>query len=245
MTTMNIEKKYDWNSMSLYEFLKEGNIPSYWKEFFEEETDNLKSISNKIQESQAENKLVVYPEINRVFRAFYITPLENIRVAVIGMEPYADGNAVGLCFSIPTNSTYVNPSLKNIYNELEDEGYSPKRDGNLVPWAKQGVFLINAFLTVEKGNSGSHSHVWYNFTKKLLNYISEKRKNIVWVLLGNDALEFREYIKSDGKNILCSTHPSPFSAYRDSKKAKAFLGSGIFKNVNEKLKDMGKTEIVW
>lgn len=229
MSLKIIEEEWSWNNISLWEFVKEKNFPIEWKDFFENENiqEELKIISEKIKESK-----IIYPPPNLVFRAFTIS-LEKIKVVILGQDPYHDGAAVGLCFSVPTNRK-INPSLQNIYKELENEGYHPNKNGDLSKWAEQGCLLLNTALTVEKSSPESHTGYWVKFTEKLINYISCNTTNIAWILMGKKALEFLPDIKNveNHKVFICS-HPSPFSAYKTDGKHPAFFGSGIFKNVNK------------
>lgn len=230
---------YSWKDMTLKEFLKEGT-PSLWRDFFNkpEVLKELDIISEKL--SIRSNK-VIYPEIYRVFRALYMTGPEDVRVVILGMDPYTDGNAVGLCFSVPTGGR-INPSLRNIYKELENEGYSKERNGSLVHWAKQGCLLLNTALTVEKGNTGSHIELWSKFTEMLLGYINEK-KDVIWLLMGKNAIEYKNDVK---RTIIMSSHPSPLSAYKGIKgDIPAFLGSGNFRKINEYLEKIGEKIINW
>lgn len=204
--------------------------------FFENQDiiDELKKISDILSET----KVKIYPEIHNIFKAFI--PLEKIKVVILGQDPYHDGNAVGLCFSIYPK-TKLNPSLRNIYNELEKEGYKINRNGNLSHWAKQGCFMLNTSLTVAKGLPNSHTDYWYKFTQKVIENIC-RRDNICWMLLGKNAINFKHNITNNTHFIFCTSHPSPFSANRNiSNDIPAFLGSNIFNRVNEKLLE----KIVW
>ena len=230
-----LDEEWSWKTLSLWKYLEEGNIPSHWQEFFFQDKvqQKLQEISKHLEEEKKTS--IIYPPINRVFRAFFLNP-KKIRVVILGQDPYHNGNAVGLCFSVPTKAG-MNPSLVNIYNELESEGYVPKRDGNLQKWADQGVFLINTALTVNKGDAGSHTKYWYSFTEMLVSYLCES--NIVWLLMGKDAIEFSPLIKK-GKTV-SSSHPSPLSAHRPYREHPAFIGSGVFRKVNDFL----EKKIIW
>lgn len=183
-----------------------------------------------------------YPDINDIFRCFYMTPLKKIRVVIIGQDPYHNGSATGLCFDVKKGNM-INPSLQNIYNELQNEGFSPTRDGNLEHWTRQGVLLLNSALTVEKGNPESHLLIWEEFFRNVLEFLS-KQKDIAWIILGKKAAEYIPYISCDHK-IFQTTHPSPYSASNDSKTQKAFLGSGVFKALNQELYRKGYEKISW
>ena len=223
------DKEYTWSSMSLSEFLSEGNVPSGWTEFFE--TSEVQTCLEQIS-SELDTDRKIYPEINQVFRAFYMTPLDRVRVVLLGQDPYHNGSAVGLCFSVKPGNT-INPSLKNIYRELESSGFKPDHTGNLTKWAKQGVLLINTALTVQQGCPESHLHYWYDFTKSLIKYIDKTRgKQVQWLLFGRPAFDMVTKLLGRHQNMLVTTHPSPLGANKSASFGPAFLGSGVFKQVN-------------
>lgn len=224
-----LNEEWSWN-MTLYRFIHEKNIPEEWSEFFTKHDDILKSISDQIDE-RIKKEIVVYPPINLVFRAFSL-PINRIRVVILGQDCYHDGNAVGLCFSVPPNAK-TNPSLRNIYDELEREGYKPNRNNSLSHWADQGCFMINTALTVEEKRPESHLHIWYSFSEKVIQEVSEKTKGVAWLLMGSKALEFQKYINLDrGHRSFVTSHPSPFSANKGFRDHPAFIGSGVFKEIN-------------
>ena len=245
MSVKFIDEEWSWKTMTLWDYLCEGNYPSKWQDFFlrEDIQKDLKEISEKIVDESKDCTL--YPPIEKVFRA-YMLPLEKIRVIVIGQDPYASpGSAVGICFSIPPGSP-TNPSLRNIYNELESEGYTPNQNGSLLPWVAQGCFMINSSLTVEKGNPECHVHIWYNFTEKVLKHISSSTKNVAWLLMGAKALAFKNCIdEKKGHKTFVTSHPSPLSAYKGFRDYPAFVGSGMFRQVNDFLEKSGREKILW
>jgi len=139
-------------------------IPSRWKHFFDEMEEELTEIFDKLKEI----KKTIYPPITKVFRAFYLTFPNDIKVVILGQDPYHNGNAVGLAFSV--EEKILNPSLKNIILELEGCGYKCKSNkGDLTNWAEQGVFLINTGITVEASDAGSHTSLWSSFSATLIN----------------------------------------------------------------------------
>jgi len=224
-----IETKYDWETQSIAEFLNEGNIPSGWFDFFNSETirEILGKVSNELEKKK--DCKIFYPDLNQVFRAFYITPLENVKAVIIGMDPYHNGNAVGLCFSVKSGKS-INPSLRSIYKELKMEGFNPKENGNLIHWANQGVLMLNMSLSVEKGKAGSHSKIWKKFSEEVVKYLDKNRgEDIHWILMGNDACKIKNLIN---KGVVHTTvHPMPLAEYKSSKIAEAFWGSGVFSRV--------------
>lgn len=240
MTIKFLDEEWSWKNITLWEYLEEQNIPKAWKTFFEKEDirEILKKISTDIFHESKD--CVIYPSPNHVFRAFSL-PLEKIKIVVLGQDCYHDGNAVGICFSIPPGAK-INPSLTNIYNELESEGYLPKRTGSLLNWVNQGCIMLNTALTVEKGSPESHLKFWYPFAEKILEYISVNTKNVAWLLMGKHAASFKYCADRNGHKAFITSHPSPLSAYRPYQNYPAFIGSGIFREIN---KFLGKKKIKW
>jgi uracil-DNA glycosylase len=187
----------------------------------------------------------IYPEAKNIFRALNLTPLEKVRVVIIGQDPYHGKNqAQGLSFSVPTELRNP-PSLQNIFKELELElGKKPEAEvkfgGDLSCWAKQGVLLLNAVLTVEAGKAGSHANRgWEDLTDEVIRIVSEESENIVFMLWGAYARKKKDLIDNKKHLILESTHPSPFSAHS------GFFGSGHFAKANRWLKSKNLDETVW
>lgn len=223
-----VDSAYNWKNITLQQYLDEGNIPSGWTDFFNkpEIKTELKSISEFLEEESKEGK-TIYPDINHVFKCFYMTKLKNIKCILLGQDCYHNGAAVGLCFSVK-HGFPINPSLRNINEELANCGYKPKINGNLESWAKQGVLLLNMALTVEKGEAESHSCIWYNFSKLLLSYIHENNKNIHYLLFGKHATDGVKHLSLSKEVMHITSHPSPLSANRSTSNFKAFIGSKIF-----------------
>lgn len=220
------DEKYNWNFSSLVEFINEGNIPQDWEDFFlsDEIKTELEHISYKIRQDES----IIFPSIENVFRAFYKVPLYKIKAVVIGMDPYHNGSATGLCFSVKHGNS-INPSLRNIYKELKMEGYDVKEDGDLSHWADQGVLMLNMALTVQQSKPGSHSKIWLDFSLKLIKYISNNIPDVKWLLFGRDAQRITYLLKEN--SYFCTSHCSPFSANNKCGTHPAFIGSGVFKNV--------------
>lgn len=196
------------------------NIPIGWEEFFEDPcvSKEILDISDYIRERYTSPGTMVYPEITNVFRLFRCLRPENIKVFLCGQDPYHNkGSAIGLAFSVGGRSELcarteqnntVNPSLINIYKKVEVEVYpqgkyftdstlkirTPRANGNISSWVKQGVFLINTALTVEEGKPNSHKSIWKNFSNLLLKYLckffSEKKMSVIWVLMGRESHNF-------------------------------------------------------
>ncbi len=185
---------------------------------------------------------MVFPPENQIFEAFTRSSFEDIRVVILGQDPYHGiGQANGLAFSV-NHGIPIPPSLRNIFKELDREGlHTSLIDGNLEYWANQGVFLLNNVLTVEQGKADSHKDFgWQNFTDKVISTLSEKRDGIVFLLWGGKAQAKRSLIDSDKHHILTSGHPSPLSANRGY-----WFDNNHFKKANEILADQEQELINW
>lgn len=181
-----------------------------------------------------------FPHKENIFRALDLTDFEDIKVVILGQDPYhTPGAAMWLSFSIPTWSP-IQPSLRNIFKELESDLWIKRENTDLTDWAKQWVLLLNSVLSVREGEPASHVALgWEIFTDAIIRTISEKREWIVFVLWGKYASQKSELIDSKKHLIITSPHPSPFSAYR------WFFGSRPFSQINEFLEKNTKTEIIW
>jgi len=183
----------------------------------------------------------VFPPGSQIFSAFNFTPLTAVKVVIIGQDPYhGRGQAHGLCFSVPDGIS-IPPSLINIYKEINsDLGIAIPKTGNLEKWAKQGVLLLNATLTVKAGQAGSHQGKgWEIFTDIVIKTISDLRAGVVFLLWGKFAQEKQSLIDKEKHFILTAPHPSPFSANR------GFFGCRHFSETNKILKENGLIEIDW
>lgn len=183
----------------------------------------------------------VFPPGNRIFAAFDHTPFSKVKVVILGQDPYHnDGQAHGLCFSVP-DGIAVPPSLVNIYKELNsDLGVPIPRSGNLEKWANQGVLLLNATLTVRAYQAGSHQkRGWENFTDEVIRQLSARHNGLVFILWGSYAQAKESMIDTSKHYILKAVHPSPLSVYR------GFFGCRHFSKTNELLAGAGKEPIDW
>lgn len=183
---------------------------------------------------------VVYPEMNNIFNAIKLTPYENVKVVIIGQDPYhGRGQAHGLCFSV-NKGVETPPSLKNIYKELKsDLKIEPPTHGCLIDWAKEGVLLLNTVLTVREGEANSHKGKgWEELTDRIIIELNKREKPIVFILWGNNAKTKEALITSEKHLILKSAHPSPLSAHN------GFWGCKHFSKANEFLRQFGE-EINW
>lgn len=218
------------------------SFPVSWETFLEEEKDQsyFSTLMQKVSDAYATE--TVYPPLKNVYEAFrYVSPYQ-VKAVIIGQDPYFNpGLADGLCFSVPQGAE-LPPSLLNIYKELQSEyGYPiPRHNGDLTPWAKQGVLLLNASLTVRKGEANSHALFgWQTFTDHVIEYIDSLSQPIVYLLWGNFAKRKGEKITDPQACILKTSHPSPLGAN------KGFLGSDCFRKANTYLKEKGLGEIDW
>lgn len=183
----------------------------------------------------------IYPPGRQIFAAFDLTPFDAVKVVILGQDPYhGPGQAHGLCFSVSGNVPPP-PSLQNIFKELHsDLGLAIPANGNLTPWARQGVLLLNATLTVRAGQAGSHQNRgWEQFTDAAISELSKQRSNLVFLLWGNYAIAKEALIDTSKHLTLKSPHPSPLSASR------GFFGNRHFSKTNNYLKQNGMGEIDW
>jgi len=183
---------------------------------------------------------IIYPPGPLIFNAFNKTPFDKVRIIILGQDPYhGPGQAMGLCFSVPKNIA-IPASLKNIYKEMHrDIGFVIPSHGDLSSWALNGVFLLNAILTVEKNSPGSHSNIgWQLFTNAVIKTLSDEREGLIFLLWGNFARSKRELIDPGKHIVLEAAHPSPLA--RD-----AFNGCGHFSKVNAILNGRAEPPINW
>lgn len=216
-------------------------IESSWKEALKHEFTQpyFAAIKPKILAERAKGKRV-FPPSNLIFNAFLLTPLPQVKVVIIGQDPYHGfGQAHGLCFSVP-HGVAAPPSLKNIFKELHNDiGFTIPAHGNLEVWAKQGVLLLNASLTVNEGEANSHAAFgWHQFTDAVIKCVSENCSGVVFLLWGRFAAQKESLINTSKHFILKAGHPSPLSA-------NLFLGCKHFSKVNELLAKQGKSPINW
>ncbi|MCC4621024.1 uracil-DNA glycosylase [Xanthomonas cassavae CFBP 4642] len=183
----------------------------------------------------------VFPPGPQIFAAFDATPFEQVKVVILGQDPYhGEGQAHGLCFSV-LPGVPVPPSLLNIYKEIQDDLGIPRPDhGYLMPWARQGVLLLNAVLTVEQGRAGAHQNKgWEGFTDHVVETLNREREGLVFLLWGSYAQSKGKVIDQARHRVFKSPHPSPLSAHR------GFLGCKHFSRTNEQLQRRGLSPIDW
>jgi uracil-DNA glycosylase len=216
-------------------------IEQSWKEALQSEFDKpyFAELVAFVRNEYASKK--IFPPAPLIFNAFDQCPLDEVKVVILGQDPYhGPGQAHGLCFSVNDGIDFP-PSLVNIFKEIQRDLRIPFPDsGNLNRWAKQGVLLLNATLTVEAHQAGSHQGKgWEVFTDAVIKILSEKKENLVFMLWGSYAQQKGAYINHTKHLVLRSVHPSPLSAYR------GFLGCGHFSEANEYLKSKERLPIEW
>src|SRR5699024_10070694 len=215
-------KKMDWQE--IFHNIKEQHDFSEMEAFLEEAYQNT----------------TVYPARENVYQAFDLTPLDNVKVVILGQDPYHGPNqAHGLAFSVQPDAKFP-PSLRNIYKELESDIGCKRTSPHLQDWAKEGVLLLNTVLTVEAHKAHSHKNIgWEIFTNEIIKSISRELEDVVFILWGKPAQEKIKLIDTERHHIIKSVHPSPLSAHR------GFFGSKPFSETNQFLKSKGKEPINW
>lgn len=213
-----------------------------WKDVLgsEREKQYFKDLLQRIEFERAAGK-VIYPKNGDVFNALNFTPFHEVRVVIVGQDPYHGPNqAHGLCFSVKPGVPPP-PSLVNIFKELQsDLGVPPPRSGSLEKWARQGVLLLNTVLTVEQGKPQSHAGLgWERFTDRVIDELNRRSTGLVFLLWGSPAQKKCASIDDSRHHIIRSPHPSPLSAHR------GFLGSRPFSRANEYLVSIGRSPINW
>ncbi len=212
-----------------------------WKDFFQQETTQpyFQAIDAFLTKEAAAGK-EIYPPRPLIFNAYHFVAPADVKVVILGQDPYhGPGQAHGLCFSVP-DGVPPPPSLVNIFKELHhDLRIPPAASGNLTPWARQGVFLLNAILTVERSRPRSHEKIgWLDFTDRTIRHLSDRFLGIVFLLWGKNAQDKARLIDANRHFILTAAHPSPYSA-------RGFFGCRHFSKTNEILRALGKKPIDW
>ncbi len=223
--------------------LSASKLPKDWQALLASEFDQpyMLALQKFLLAEQAQGK-TIYPPADQIFTAFNLTPLKDVKVVILGQDPYhGPDQAHGLSFSVPSSVKKLPPSLKNIYKELNtDLGIPIATTGDLTPWAKQGVLLLNAMLTVERKNAGSHQKQgWEIFTNRVIELLSARGNNVVFVLWGAYAQKKDVLIDENKHLVLKGIHPSPLSAHR------GFFFSKPFSHINQYLVENDQVEIDW
>jgi uracil-DNA glycosylase len=217
-------------------------IEESWKKELEPEFEKqyFKNLVASLQSEKALGK-EIFPIGSEIFNAFKFTPFDDVKVVILGQDPYhGPGQAHGLCFSVK-KGVLVPPSLKNIYKELEtDVNFITPSHGELSKWAQQGVFMLNASLTVVRSSPMSHSKIgWSTFTDAVIEILSQRKEKLVFLLWGKFAQSKIPLIDTTKHTVLTAAHPSPFSAYN------GFFGCKHFSKTNESLRTFGLSPIDW
>jgi uracil-DNA glycosylase len=217
-------------------------MESSWKNVLKEEFEKpyFKNIVQFLKTEKEQHK-IIYPKGNLIFNAFDQTPFDQVKVVIIGQDPYhGPDQAMGLCFSV-AKGIPTPPSLVNMYKELNtDIGMNIPKTGDLTSWAQQGVFMLNATLTVRAGEANSHAQIgWGNFTDAVIKKISDEKSDVVFLLWGKFAQSKAAMIDASKHHILKAAHPSPLSAYN------GFFGCKHFSKTNQLLALQGKEAIDW
>ena len=217
-------------------------LSNSWSEYLENELQ--KEYMQKLEHflfAQYNKKLIIFPEVDNLFKALDLVAVKDVRVVILGQDPYhGAGQAHGLSFSVK-EGVRIPPSLKNIFTELKtDLNIDVPSSGDLSRWAKQGVLLLNTVLTVEQEKAGSHQKQgWETFTDEIIKIINNNCDHVVFILWGANAQKKAAFVDRSKHLVLESAHPSPLSSYR------GFFGSKPFSKTNAWLKKMGKPKIDW
>ncbi|CDG56709.1 Uracil-DNA glycosylase, family 1 [Campylobacter coli 76339] len=221
--------------------IEDIKINDDWKEFLKEEFNKNYFLEIKKRYIQAlNNNAIIYPPANLTFNAFNLTPLDELKIVLLGQDPYHQPNqAMGLSFSVPYG-VKIPPSLLNIYKELKtDLDIEPSKSGDLSSWAKQGILLLNSILSVEAGKPASHSSWgWQEFSDAVISKLSLEKSGLIFMLWGNYAKSKKALIDTNKHFILEAAHPSPLART-------GFLGCKHFSKANEILRNLGKNPINW
>ncbi|OYD09650.1 uracil-DNA glycosylase [Paludifilum halophilum] len=217
------------------------HLPQDWNDVLADELEQpyVSRLASFLQEERS--RYIVYPPENHQFSALELTPYDQVKVLLLGQDPYHNENqAHGLSFSVRPGVPSP-PSLRNMFKELkEDLGYEVPDDGCLIPWARQGVLMLNTILTVRAHEPKSHKNKgWETLTDAIIRKVNEKDESVVFVLWGNDARKKKKWIDTNRHPVIESVHPSPLSAKR------GFFGSRPFSRINHALKEAGRSEIDW
>lgn len=222
---------------------KDIRIESGWKRVLSQEfaAPYFRELTARVRDEYSRPNNPCYPPGSRIFAAFDNTPFDQVKVVIMGQDPYhGPGQANGLAFSVAPG-VLIPPSLRNIFKEVSDDTGAPiPADGDLTRWARQGVLLLNASLTVREHQPKSHSGIgWERFTEAAVRVLAEQRDHLVFLLWGSDAIRRGDFIDRSRHLVMTSVHPSPLSASR------GFFGNHQFTRANEYLVAHGQTPIVW
>lgn len=216
-------------------------IHNEWQEILESEFQTAYYSQLREFLKQEYKNEIIFPKMHAIWNAFELTPYNDVKVVIIGQDPYhGDNQAHGLSFSVQ-KGIRIPPSLRNIYKELKDDlGIEPPNHGDLTSWAEQGVFLLNTVLTVRKSEAYSHrGKGWELLTDAVIRALNEREKPLVFILWGNASIAKKAFIDTTKHIVITSPHPSPLSAHR------GFFGTKPFSRTNEALVELGEEPIDW
>ena len=216
-------------------------IHNEWQEILESEFQTAYYSQLREFLKQEYKNEIIFPKMHAIWNAFELTPYNDVKVVIIGQDPYhGDNQAHGLSFSVQ-KGIRIPPSLRNIYKELKDDlGIEPPNHGDLTRWAEQGVFLLNTVLTVRKSEAYSHrGKGWELLTDAVIRALNEREKPLVFILWGNASIAKKAFIDTTKHIVITSPHPSPLSAHR------GFFGTKPFSRTNEALVELGEEPIDW
>ena len=217
-------------------------IPSGWRSLLKEETRKpyYRALDTFLENELAGGQTIL-PVSKDIFKALAATSYDQVRVLLVGQDPYpTPGHAHGLCFSVQPTVRPLPPSLRNVYRELHDDmGCRIANNGNLEPWARQGVLMLNTILTVRARQANSHhGRGWERFTDRIIELVAAKQTRVVFVLWGREAQKKRALITQSHHAVIATAHPSPLSARK-------FFGCRCFSRVNRDLADAGSSPVDW
>lgn len=219
-------------------------IEKSWKQQLQEEfkKDYFQALTDFVRKEYQAHPNAIFPKGSQIFRAFEACPFDNLKVVILGQDPYPTrGHAHGLCFSCDAHVRPLPKSLQNIFKELHDDlGVTPPQNGDLNFWAEQGILLLNSCLTVREGTPQSHAGKgWERFTDAVIDVISREKEGVIFVLWGSPAQAKGSRVDASRHFMLKAPHPSPLSAHR------GFFGSKPFSQINQILEKQGKKPINW
>jgi uracil-DNA glycosylase len=222
----------------------EVRIHESWKEPLEAEFEKpyFKSLVEFVRNAYLQYPGQIFPKGNEIFRAFDACTFDNLKVVILGQDPYPTrGHAHGLCFSCDASVRPLPKSLQNIFKELQDDlGVTPPQNGDLNHWAEQGILLLNSILTVSEGQPLSHAkRGWEEFTDAVIETINNEKSGVIFVLWGSPAQAKAARVDVNKHHVLRAPHPSPLSAHR------GFFGSKPFSHINSILEQQGRTPVKW
>jgi len=206
----------------------------------EKESPHFRAVMQFLDDQRA-RQITVYPAKDRLFAALKSTPLNDVKVVILGQDPYhGPGQANGLCFSVPRDALKLPPSLRNIHAAMARDGFTPPPHGDLTGWARQGVLLLNTALSVRESDANSHAKQWREFTDAVITTLSDRQRPVVFVLWGKAAQRKRDLIDEDRHEVVTAPHPAARGRFQTE-----FRDAGTFIDVNRRLEAIEVAPIEW